>query len=245
MRLNYLVGPKWLHIAPALAVCALFALTLGCQSLTPPPDLQDTRLDINQIKLELGDMRSDQQEMLRMIQRELELLNQKVDTQDAGLNALREDMNTQFFHMRQGTVPPTEIGETPGDQSGEPLTEAEMLRQAEEAYARGDYEDAIARYEAFVGAYPDSVNLPDARLHIGRCHYMHKDFEQAHKAFNKVVEWHPDSPLVPNAYYSRALCELQLRNMEAARRTLQILKTEYPTYQPEQIDLLISRYFAE
>ncbi|MCB0790794.1 MAG: tetratricopeptide repeat protein [Flavobacteriales bacterium] len=61
--------------------------------------------------------------------------------------------------------------------------------EAEKAYQRADYSDAIALYGQVLAMDPDDLN---AYLHRGFCHSLNKEYEEAVNDFTAVIQRKPD-----------------------------------------------------
>ncbi|EKD54831.1 MAG: hypothetical protein ACD_60C00041G0022 [uncultured bacterium] len=84
---------------------------------------------------------------------------------------------------------------------------AHIFQQGEIALHKGNYQEAIKRYEALDVQYPYEQNTELAQLHIIYAYYMNNDYASAEAAADRFVQAHPTNPHIDYAYYMRGLAD--------------------------------------
>jgi outer membrane protein assembly factor BamD (BamD/ComL family) len=100
-------------------------------------------------------------------------------------------------------------------------------------------QQAIAAFNSFIETYPASELSPDAKLHIGKCHYELKDHTTAKSEFNKVATDYPSSELVDDAKYMVALSDFMAGDHSAAITGFTGFITEYEGNTNEELSHLV------
>lgn len=93
----------------------------------------------------------------------------------------------------------------------------------------GNYQGAIAGFQAFIAQYPKSPLAHRAQYWIGDSQYNLRDFKAAIASQQQLIAAYPDSASVPDALLNIASCQIELGDSPAARRTLDGVVTRYPT----------------
>jgi len=91
-----------------------------------------------------------------------------------------------------------------------------------------DYAGAIAGFQGFLKAYPDSTLASNAQYWIGYSYYALKDYKAALAHQQKLVAVYPASAKVPDALLNVSANQIELDNLEGARKTLEDLVAKYP-----------------
>ena len=95
-------------------------------------------------------------------------------------------------------------------------------------YRSGDYQGAIAAFEAFVKRYPRDPLAPNAQYWIGDAWFNLRDFRAAANAQQTLISNYPDSPKVPDAMLNLSSAQIALGDSQAARKTLEDVVARYP-----------------
>ncbi|MBT3268761.1 tetratricopeptide repeat protein [Candidatus Poribacteria bacterium] len=74
----------------------------------------------------------------------------------------------------------------------EPADEATTLQAAESAYAERRWPDAVAAFEAFIAAYPESAQMKRAYLRLAQAHGQAAHDEQARVYYAKLIALDPN-----------------------------------------------------
>lgn len=87
------------------------------------------------------------------------------------------------------------------------------LRQAQEAYDAGNYEEAAATYQKAFENYSDS---PKASYNLGESLYRQEKFEQAADYFKKSAELAPSDEFRADAYHNLGNTQLKQQQLKQA-----------------------------
>ena len=93
----------------------------------------------------------------------------------------------------------------------------------------GNYQGAIAAFQAFIAQYPKSQLAPRAQYWIGDSYYNLRDFKNAIASQQKLIATYPDSATIPDALLNIASCQIELGDAASGKRTMDGLVTRYPT----------------
>jgi tol-pal system protein YbgF len=92
----------------------------------------------------------------------------------------------------------------------------------------GDFQGAVAAFEALIKRYPRDSLAPNAQYWVGDAWFNLRDFAAAARAQQALVANYPDSPKVPDAMLNLASAQVALGDSSAARKTLEDLISRYP-----------------
>lgn len=123
------------------------------------------------------------------------------------------------------TTPPVAAG---GLSQPDPLVESRSYEAALSQFREANYAGAIAGFNAFLKAYPDSALAANAQYWIGYSYYALKDYKSALAHQQKLVAVYPASPKVPDALLNIAANQIALDNLGGARKTLEDLVAKHP-----------------
>jgi tol-pal system protein YbgF len=90
------------------------------------------------------------------------------------------------------------------------------------------YDRAIAAFQKFLVAYPDSPLAENAQYWLGEAYYVNKSFPEAQAAFQRVLDKYPQSRKRPDALLKIGYCQYELKQPDAAKRTLSLVATQFP-----------------
>jgi tol-pal system protein YbgF len=101
-----------------------------------------------------------------------------------------------------------------------PTKETEALDFAQSLLSRGMYDMAIAEYQKFITAYPQSTYLDDAHFAIGETYFLSQDFAKAAEAFNQFKTQFPNSNKLPAAVLRLGQMDIQQKKYDEAIKEL-------------------------
>jgi tol-pal system protein YbgF len=119
---------------------------------------------------------------------------------------------------------PPAVATTPATES-----EARAYEAAQGQRRIGNFQGAIAAFQAFIDQYPKSVLAPRAQYWIGDSYYNLRDFKSSITAQQKLIANYPGTSSVPDALLNMASSQIELGDIAGARRTLDGIVTRYPT----------------
>lgn len=110
----------------------------------------------------------------------------------------------------------------------DPLVETRSYEAALTQFREANYPAAIAGFNSFLKAYPDSALASNAQYWIGYSYYALKDYKTALAHQQKLLVVYPASNKVPDALLNIATSQLALDDTAGARKTLEELVAKHP-----------------
>ena len=96
-------------------------------------------------------------------------------------------------------------------------------------YKMGDYQGAVAAFDAFVKKYPSDVLSANAQYWIGDSYFNLHDFRSAANAQLTLLKTYPESAKVPDAMLNLGSAYAALNEVASARKTLEDVIAKYPS----------------
>lgn len=90
------------------------------------------------------------------------------------------------------------------------------------------YDRAIAAFQKFLAAYPDSQLADNAQYWLGEAFYVNKSFPEAQAAFQRVIDKYPQSRKRPDALLKIGFCQYELKQWDLAKATLSQVAAQFP-----------------
>jgi tol-pal system protein YbgF len=84
----------------------------------------------------------------------------------------------------------------------------------------GQYDRAIAAFQKFLAAYPDSSLADNGQYWLGEAYYVNKAYPEAQAAFQRVVDKYPQSRKLGDALLKIGYCRYEMKQWESAREVL-------------------------
>ena len=122
------------------------------------------------------------------------------------------------------TPPNPTVSAAPGDPAGE----SRSYESAFNLFKIGNYPAAIAGFQSFLRAYPNSPLAANSQYWIGNAYSALKDCKTALASQQRLISTYPNSPKVPDAMLNMASCQVELGDKNTARRTLEDIVSRYP-----------------
>jgi tol-pal system protein YbgF len=95
-------------------------------------------------------------------------------------------------------------------------------------YTLGQYELAVAGFEAYIRNFPKSDLADDAQVYIGNSYLNAGQNEKAVAAYDLAIRTYPSGNAIPEAYYRKGLALQNLKQSDAARDAFQTVIQKYP-----------------
>jgi tol-pal system protein YbgF len=150
-------------------------------------------------------------------------LNTQLNRQQQLLN----DINNAIKSLQAPPAAPPPSN-TNNDASTRPLPPASVMYS--EAYS--DYSSkpdfAATEFAAFLKAYPDDPNAPDAQFWIGQIHASQQKYDQAVQDFDAVLERYPENKRTPDAYFMKGMALKANGHRDDAATDFRALIKKYP-----------------
>ena len=123
------------------------------------------------------------------------------------------------------------------------LSDAQLLRQGEEALDDRKYEKAETLLKQFLSEYPASEWAPRAQLSLGRAYYQDEKYVEAKGEFQKFLDLHPKHQSADEAHFYLGLTYFaETDTVDRDQASTQRALTEFQTLLKEAPD---SRYAKE
>lgn len=106
--------------------------------------------------------------------------------------------------------------------------ELAVYEAAMDLYRNGQYQEAASGFGAFVDAYPNSLQIDEARFYEGSSLYASKRFSAAIQKLQAFISSSPKSPRAPDALMVIASSQVEMNDLASAQKTLQRIASEYP-----------------
>ncbi len=84
----------------------------------------------------------------------------------------------------------------------------------------GQYDRAVAAFQKFLAAYPDSSLADNAQYWLGEAYYVNKTYPEALAAFQRVIDKYPQSRKLSDALLKIGFCRYEMKQWEQAREIL-------------------------
>lgn len=197
----------------------------------------------DQNKQRIADLQNQLGGQLDQMRRSLLDLNNQLDAVRADLARLRgqdeqltkdvADLQRRSKDLQQGVddrmkkLEPQTISLDGRDFTVEPEEKAQF-DAAVNVLRSGDFNNAVAQFNAFNKRWPASGYHDTALFWLGNALYGKRDYTQAITTFRTLVGNSPDHARAPEAMLSIANCQLELKDNKSARRTLDDLVAKYP-----------------
>jgi tol-pal system protein YbgF len=91
----------------------------------------------------------------------------------------------------------------------------------------GQYDRAIAAFQKFLAAYPDSSLADNAQYWLGEAYYVNKSYPEAEAAFQRVVDKYPQSRKLGDALLKIGFCRYEMKQWQSAREVLGQVVTRF------------------
>lgn len=112
--------------------------------------------------------------------------------------------------------------------SVDPIIENRAFEVAYTLFKSDKHANAVKAFEEFLGKYPDSVHVPNAKFWLGNALYKLKNYKSALDVYQGLLKTDPGMPRAADAMLGIADCQQELKLVNAARKTLKQLVADYP-----------------
>jgi tol-pal system protein YbgF len=117
---------------------------------------------------------------------------------------------------------------TAGDSQASGADDKAAYQAAFTLLKEGQYDRAIAGFQKFLAAFPDSQLADNAQYWLGEAHYVNKSFPEAQTAFQRVVDKYPQSRKRPDAVLKIGYCQYELKQWDSAKVSLLQVVSQFP-----------------
>lgn len=95
-------------------------------------------------------------------------------------------------------------------------------------FKAGNFKDAAAQFQQFLGKHPKSKLEPQVRYFLGSTQFAQGEYKASLITQRDLAKDFPDSPRAPDALLSMASSQLELKSIPGAKKTLGELIAKYP-----------------
>jgi tol-pal system protein YbgF len=228
------------------AVCLASWAIAGCASTPPEEDPVhiklndlDTRLAriervmSNQSLLDIANQLESVRSDVRAMHNDVDVLSHSLESARRQQKDLYADLDARLktLEARGGAGAAGAGGGAPAGAGGDSQS-ADVDKGAYQAafdlLKAGQYDRAIAGFQAFLSTYPASALADNAQYWLGEAYYVNKQFQESLAAFQRVVEKFPGSRKLPDALLKIGYCDYELKEYSAARGALEQVAAKFP-----------------
>jgi tol-pal system protein YbgF len=214
----------------------------GCATTSPEEDPVhiklndiDTRLTriervvSNQSLLDMANQLESLRNDVRAMHNDVDVLSHSLESTRKQQKDLYADLDARLkaVEARGGAAAAAGASAGAGDsQSGD--SDKNAYQTAFDLLKAGQYDRAIAGFQAFLSTYPNSALADNAQYWMGEAYYVNKQFPESLAAFQRVVDKFPGSRKLPDALLKIGYCDYELKEYSAARSALEQVAAKYP-----------------
>ncbi|HEX3951825.1 MAG TPA: tol-pal system protein YbgF [Steroidobacteraceae bacterium] len=225
------------------AACIAMLVLGGCASTPPEEDpVQiklndlDTRLQriervmANQSLLDIANQLEALRSDVRSMHNDVDQLHNAMDSGRKQQRDLYADLDQRVKNLEsRGTAAAAASGATPGSGAAAAPAAPDAAANGEDKASYqaafnllkdGQYERAIAAFQKFLAAYPDSSLADNGQYWLGEAYYVNKAYPEAQAAFQRVVDKYPQSRKLGDALLKIGYCRYEMKQWESAREVL-------------------------
>lgn len=141
--------------------------------------------------------------------------------------ALEEEVKSGKGKKQAGKTAPAPVAPA-ATVADDPVAEGKAYDAAFNLFKAGNYQGALAAFQQFIQAHPQSPLAASSQYWIGNSYFNLRDFKAAIASQQTLLSQYPKSPKVPDAMLNIATCEQNMGDSEAARKSLEELVAKYP-----------------
>jgi tol-pal system protein YbgF len=224
------------------AVCLVSWAMAGCA--TTPPEEDPVHIKLNDLDTRLARVERvisnqsllDMANQVESLRSDMRAMHNDVDVLSHSLESARKqqkdlyadlDARLKAVEARGGAGAAAGAAAGAGDsQSAE--SDKGAYQAAFDLLKAGQYDRAIAGFQAFLSTYPNSALADNAQYWLGEAYYVNKQFPESLTAFQRVVEKFPGSRKLPDALLKIGYCDYELKDYSAARSALEQVPAKFP-----------------
>jgi tol-pal system protein YbgF len=234
--------------------CLLALAMAGCANTPPEADPMQTKLNdidtrlariervvANQSLLDLANQNEAMRADLRAMHNDIDQLTNRIETSRKEQHDLYADLDRRMRVLESrgggGAAPAAAAGTGDagaagaagaGASTGSGSDDKLAYQAAFDMLKNSQFDAAIASFQKFLVAYPDSSLADNAQYWLGEANYVNRSFTDAQAAFQKVVDKYPQSRKVPDALLKIGYCQYELKQFDAAKQTLSKVAAQFP-----------------
>lgn len=172
-------------------------------------NLEDT---VNSLRDEVSRIRGD----LDSAYTELDLLKQRVSALENALLNVSETIRKQAGSNATTSSNATVVSET------------DLIKTAENAVAKGDYDKALDLYSKYIKENPKDPKIADYYYRVGEIYFLAGKYKEAILNFEDFRARYPEHPKVPASYLKEAIAFEKIGDKKSRDILLKMLVDKYP-----------------
>ena len=204
---------------------ASFEQSLDDLSKTSRKGLADTGADIDNIRLEIQEIRGLTDELNYQISGESTEggpnLQEKFDKVERRLRAVEDFIGPELLEEERFLDPIS-------SPSSDPLSPENAYHHAYALFKQEKYSSARDEFHRFLDLFPDNVYADNVQFWIGECYYREGDYKRAILEYNKVVKNYPKGEKVAGALLKQGFAFYNLKKEKEAILALEEVIKRYP-----------------
>jgi tol-pal system protein YbgF len=223
------------------AFCLASWAVAGCA--TTPPEEDPVHIKLNDLDTRLAriDRVVSNQSLLDManqvesLRSDVRAMHNDVDVLSHSLESARKQQKDLYADLdaRLKAIEARGAGAAAGASAGagdaqSADTDKGAYQAAFDLLKAGQYDRAIAGFQAFLSTYPNSALADNAQYWLGEAYYVNKQFQESLAAFQRVVDKFPGSRKLPDALLKIGYCDYELKEYSAARSALEQVPAKFP-----------------
>ena len=192
------------------------------------------RVLANQSLLDLANQNESLRSDLRGMHNDIDQLTNNLESSRKQQRDLYADLDRRMKNLEArggggaGAAGAGAPGSGDGAAAGGGSDDKAAYQAAFSALKEGQYDRAIAAFQKFLIAYPESQLADNAQCWLGEAYYVNRSFPEAQTAFQRVADKYPQSRKIPDALLKIGFCRYELKEWEPARQVLSQVATQFP-----------------
>lgn len=200
----------------------LEARIVNLEAVIKSGSLNDMLNQIELVKQDISKLRGD-----------IETLRHLNATVEQRQRDLYQDLDGRLRKMEEKSVasnatPSGKTTEAPPVPEVKPLSDEEIIDQANQLLDGMKYKEAFQAFTDFIKQFPNSSLLPDAKYGLANSQFNLKNYKASLGTYQKLLDQHPDFIKTPEALLGLANAQIQLALIPEAKKSLKDLIKKYP-----------------
>jgi tol-pal system protein YbgF len=215
-------------------VCLATWAVAGCS--TTPPEEDPVHIKLNDLDTRLGRIERvmSNQSMLDManqvesLRNDMRAMHNDIDVLNHSLELARKQQKDLYADLDARLKALEARGGAGAGDSQAANGDKAAYQAAFDLLKAGQYDRAIAGFQAFLSTYQTSELADNAQYWLGEAYYVNKQYQESLAAFQRVVEKYPGSRKIPDALLKIGYCDYELKEYAAARSALEQVPAKFP-----------------
>jgi tol-pal system protein YbgF len=178
-------------------------------------DVRSMHNDVDQLSNSLEAVRKQQRDMYA----DLDQRMKSIEARGAG-GAAAAGVAAGLGASSAAGAPAPAAGDQGADDKASYQTAFNLLKD-------GQYDRAIAAFQSFLAAFPNSSLADNGQYWLGEAYYVTKAYPEALAAFQRVADKYPQSRKLPDALLKIGYCRYEMKQWDAAKSVLAQVVAQY------------------